>query len=136
MVAYPASSIPTEILFSVPTIGNNQENNLESDASRQSAPREVPNVYMIRDKDHICDLHLKSQHVAPGADVHIHLDFADCHQPCSLVRATVMQSETRPDGSRIQVGCCCIVYFTVVKICQAVWYSRKIPILNFKTYFL
>lgn len=103
MVAYPASSIPTEILFSVPTIGNNQEKSFDSDGLKH-AIKEVPNVYRIRDKDHICDLHLQSQHVAPGADVRVHLDFADCHQPCSLVRATVVLSEVRPDGSHIQVS--------------------------------
>lgn len=117
MVAYPATSIPTEVLFSVPTIGSNQENSSDRDGARPAAPREVPNVYMIRDKDHICDLHLRSQTVAPGGDVLVHLDFVDCLQPCSQVRVTVMQSETRPDGSRIQVR---------VYVCVCVWFCVNV----------
>lgn len=64
---------------------------------------QVPNVYMVRDRDHICDLHLSSQHLSPGSDVEVHLDFTDNIQPCSMVRATIVLSEVRPDGSYIQV---------------------------------
>ncbi len=91
--------------MSAPTIASSYGNQGESERQHNSRPsKEVANVYMVRDRDHICDLHLSSQSVAPGGEVEIHLDFTDCIQPCSVVRATIVISEVRPDGSRIQVS--------------------------------
>lgn len=104
-MSYPASSLPAEILLSAPTIASSYGN--QSDAgSQEQEHKEVSNVYMVRDRDHICDLHLSSASLRPGRDVEVHLDFTDSLQPCSMVRATVVLSEVRPDGSRIQVTFC------------------------------
>lgn len=65
--------------------------------------KEIPNVYMIRDREHICDLHLPSRHGVIGRDLSISLDFTECVQECSVVRAVLIASELRPDDSRIQV---------------------------------
>ena len=93
-----------EILLSAPTIASSYGNQTDS-GERNAAPnsKQVDNVYMVRDRDHICDLHLSSQPLCPGSDVDVHLDFTDNIQPCSMVRATIILSEVRADGSHIQV---------------------------------
>lgn len=101
-MSYPASSLPVEILLSAPTIASSYGNQSEAGDDAQER-KEVSNVYMVRDREHICDLHLSSASLRPGRDVEVHLDFNDSRQPCSMVRATLVLSETRPDGSRIQV---------------------------------
>lgn len=58
---------------------------------------------MIRDREHICNLHLPSKHGIIGKDFSIALDFTECVQECSVVRAVLIASELRPDDSRIQV---------------------------------
>jgi hypothetical protein len=108
VVAYPASSIPSEILLSAPTVtatGTGAEDDFvgKSHGSR-SVTREAASIYMIRDLDHICDLHLQSKFGIIGKDVHIFLDFSECVQLCTVMRATLILSEKRPDGTRIQVN--------------------------------
>ena len=58
---------------------------------------------MIRDKNHICDLHLPSKVAIVGRELVISLDFSECLQECSLVRAALVMTEMRPDTTRIQV---------------------------------
>lgn len=65
--------------------------------------REVPNVYMIRDRDHICDLHLPSKVAVVGRELLISLDFSQCVQACTTVSATLVMAEMRPDATRVQV---------------------------------
>ena len=84
---------------------------------------------MIRNRDHICKLRLPLQYGISGRDLQIHLDFTECIEECSVIRATLYQKECRPDESRIQVsGSCdesvvcdsnvCIYY--IYSIC---WYT-------------
>jgi hypothetical protein len=87
----------------------------QSDAADDSASaaREVPNLYKIRDKEHICDLRLPSKCGIVGKDLEIFLDFQRNAQECSMVRATLVMTETRPEGTRIQVerkAVCCISF--------------------------
>jgi hypothetical protein len=97
MVAYPASSLPVETLLSAPTAAG------AAYEHTGNGLREVPNIYMIRDNDHICDLHLASKYAVVGNSVMISLDFSDCVQTCSAVRASVVLSERRPCDSRVEV---------------------------------
>jgi len=98
-----------EILLSAPTIASSYGNQSEAGSEGQGH-KDVSNVYMVRDREHICDLHLSSASLCPGRDVEVHLDFNDSRQPCSMVRATVVLSEVRPDGSRIQVLLCAMLF--------------------------
>jgi hypothetical protein len=103
LVAYPASSLPVELLLSAPAPGYKIA---QSDAADDSAnaPREVPNVYKICGKEHVCDLRLPSKYGIVGRDLEIFLDFQRNVQECSVVRATLVMTETRPEGTRIQVA--------------------------------
>ena len=62
---------------------------------------------MIRNRDHICKLRLPLQYGISGRDLQIHLDFTECIEECSVIRATLYQKECRPDESRIQVSGSC-----------------------------
>lgn len=62
---------------------------------------------MIRNRDHICKLRLPLQYGISGRDLQIHLDFTECIEECSVIRATLYQKECRPDESRIQVSSSC-----------------------------
>lgn len=103
MVAYPVAALPEEVFLSLPAIGSRAARPTDEDSVEQ-LQREVPNVYMIRDKEHICNLRLPSKHGLVGRELVIELDFAECLQECSLVRAALIMSEVRPDGTRVQVN--------------------------------
>jgi len=99
MVAYPASTFPVETIFSFPVMpGSGVEGNPDS----HPGSSEVPNIYMIRDKQHICNLRLDSKYAIAGHSVSIALDFSEGVQQCTMVRATMIMGERRPDDSRIQ----------------------------------
>ena len=124
MVAYPASSLPLETLLSAPpmlasssasTIGTGA-GAASNEGRYKKHPPAVGDIYMVRDLEHICALHLQSQAggsgdggggggsaVSAGGVLGVHLDFTDSLQACSVVRATLVMSETRRDGTRVQV---------------------------------
>jgi hypothetical protein len=63
-------------------------------------------VYNISAPEFICSALVVCTHgneVYPGDDICISLCFEGCVQPCKAVRATLLQCEKRPDGSRVQV---------------------------------
>ena len=115
MVGYPVSSLPLEAYLSAPALGISLEERLSSMALNEQEGGGTGNgsssacTYMVRDQGLVCCLKLQSRQIRAGQNLGIHLDFSQGQQECRAVRSTLVVSEMRLDGSKVQdkaVGCC------------------------------
>lgn len=103
LVAYSVSSLPVEVTLCKPHDIIYSEIGCRGDDPSHRGQ----NIYKVHDNEYICSITVEKASISPGHAVAVVVDFSGNRQPCQTLRATLLQSEQRADGSQVQQRVIC-----------------------------